>query len=50
MNDGRSRIPPPTEKGFNHFILAVAIGVIIGTLGPLVLEYFGIIDFVKDWP
>ena len=31
-------------------IMAVAIGIVIGTVGPLLLEYFGIIDYVKNWP
>ncbi len=50
MSDTPQRRPPPDPRGFNHFILAVATGVIIGTLLPLLLEYFGIIDFVKNWP
>jgi hypothetical protein len=50
MNKAAPKSPPPDPKGYNHFILAVAIGIIIGTLSPLLLEYFGVIDFVKNWP
>lgn len=40
----------PIPKSYHFFVMAVAIGIIIGTLIPLLLEYLGIIDYVKTWP
>jgi len=47
MSDPTPNGPP---YGYRHFVLALAIGIIIGTVVPLILEYFGLIDFVKNWP
>jgi hypothetical protein len=50
MSDQTSRRRPPIPKSYHYFVMAVAIGIIIGTVCPLLLEYFGIIDYVKNWP
>jgi hypothetical protein len=50
MRDNKDQNRPLIPKSYHFFIMAVAIGMIIGTVFPLVLEYFGIIDFVKNWP
>lgn len=47
MSDQTPHSPP---AGYKHFVLALAIGIFVGTLIPLILEYFGIIDYVKNWP
>lgn len=41
---------PTIPKSYHYFVMAVAVGIILGTLGPVILEYFGIIDYVKNWP
>ncbi|GEM_PF-4776291 len=50
MNDKTPQGRSPIPKSYHYFVMAVAIGIIIGTLGPVLLEYFGIIDYVKNWP
>ncbi len=50
MSDEIPKNRPTIPRSYHYFVMAVAIGVIIGTLLPLLLEYFGIIDFVKNWP
>ncbi len=50
MNDKTPQDRPLIPKSYHYFVMAVAIGIIIGTLGPVLLEYFGIIDYVKNWP
>ncbi len=50
MNDQTPKSQPLIPKNYHYFVMAVAIGIIIGTVVPLLLEYFGIIDYVKNWP
>jgi len=50
MKDRERQSLASIPKGYHFFVLAVAIGIVIGTVGPLLLEYFGIIDYVKNWP
>ena len=50
MSDQTPGNRPPIPKSYHIFVFAVAVGVIVGTLIPLLLEYFGIIDYVKNWP
>jgi hypothetical protein len=50
MSDRTPQSRPPIPKRYHYFVMAVAIGIIIGTVCPLLLEYFGIIDYVKNWP
>ena len=50
MNDKTPQERSPIPKNYHYFVMAVAIGIIIGTLGPVLLEYFGVIDYVKNWP
>jgi hypothetical protein len=50
MSDQTPGNRPVIPKSYHFFVLAVAIGLIVGTLIPMALEYFGIIDFVKNWP
>ena len=42
------RTPPPI--GYLHFVIALCVGMMIGTVGLFVLEYFEIINFAKNWP
>jgi hypothetical protein len=50
MSDKSQENRQPIPKSYHFFVMAVAIGMIVGTLIPLLLEYLGIIDYVKDWP
>jgi hypothetical protein len=50
MNDQTQKSHSLIPKSYHYFVMAVAIGIIIGTVVPLLLEYFGIIDYVKNWP
>jgi capsular polysaccharide biosynthesis protein len=42
------RTTPPI--GYLHFVIALCVGMMIGTVGLFVLEYFEIINFAKNWP
>lgn len=40
--------PPP--EGYNQFLIALALGTMISAVALFFVEYFGIIDVVKNWP
>ncbi len=41
---------PKPDRTYIHFVVAICAGMIISALGLVVLEYFGIINYVKNWP
>ncbi len=40
----------PLPIGYLHFVIALCAGLAVGTLGLLCLEYYGFIDYAKNWP
>ncbi len=36
--------------GYAQFVIALALGTMISAVALFFIEYFGIIDFVKNWP
>jgi len=38
------------DKGYLQFVIAICVGTMVSAVGLVVLEYFGIINYVKNWP
>ena len=50
MNDPKQGNRPPRLPGYYEFAMALAAGTMIGAIGLVLLEYLGVINFVKNWP
>ncbi len=37
-------------EGYAQFVIALALGTMISAVALFFVEYFGIIDVVKNWP
>ena len=48
MTGEENRNQPP--EGYPQFLLALALGTMVSAVALFFVEYFGIIDVVKDWP
>jgi len=50
MTDQAPKDRDQRPDGYNQFLIALALGTMISAVALFFIEYFGVIDVVKNWP